>query len=312
MTPTKPEMLEFLGLARDPFAKLREAGDVWPSVTLRSARHLVDYALSHSEMVAMLGGFGVGKTTLLHAALESVEQGPGETIAIHVAGSKDTLRISAVVEEMLRGLGNDRLPQSETARRRMLKAALVGAFGQDKRIVLVIDEAHRMKGITLKALKELHEQSRHAWREATFAILLAGHRQLTALAHFEARDFLARLESHNILHLSALSAGEAAMYICHRLDAAGAPQLLEMDTLELLARRGTPLEINRTMWRIFEAAYLKNVKPITPELVRAVLPTPPAPPDASAGNIDDLLKGLSEPNGGRDAASSNIRTAHGE
>jgi len=298
----KPVLLDYFGLAHDPFGRLQKAGDVWPGLELRTCKQLVDYAVAHNELVALQGDFGSGKTTIRNAVLAGLGE---EVKVIEVDADKETLSIGTIEETCLHALGHDAPPRNRAARRLLLKAGWHALHKRGDKALLVLDEAHRIAGSTMKVLKELHEQSRFAHHETLFAVLLVGHRQMTARMAWEARDLLGRLEAHNIHHLGRMIPPQTAEYIRHRLEAAGGGGLIEDSALELLAHRATPLEINAVMWRLLDAACANDERTITAERAGELLPAAPgAGPDFNSGAVDALLD-----TGGKDAEHERTRDA---
>ncbi len=307
MTLDKPTLMEWFGLERDPFAKRQTAGDTWKSVALRAARSLVKYAVAHQEMVALLGVYGTGKTTAKDAALAALDDG---TLVAEVLVDKDGLTVAEIEEAMLDALDADRVPRTRGPRRRLLRELLIQNFNAGRRMLVVIDEAHRVRGSTMKALKELQEHSRYAHMEALFSVLLVGHRQLPGLLAWQARDVLARLEAHNIVYLARLDPRDAGEYIKHRLVAAGAAALIPApEALAAIVRRATPVGLNKWMWQLLEAACVAGEKEITAARVAALAPGGDGETQTGADGpaLDKLLDGGRDaerdgPRGGADAA----------
>lgn len=301
MIPSKAEMLPHFGLTHDPFVKRQIEADLWPSLEVRTAHDLLRYAIRHREIVLVVGDYGVGKTTAIWAALDKLRPPEGHSLVVaEVLGEKRAVTVRAIVEAMLTAFKVERLPAPEAARRRLLRKLLIQRRNSE-RLAVVIDEAHLIRGGTLKALKELHEQSRHGPLESLFAVILIGHRQASALFAMEAPDFYARLEAHNIVQISGLLPGSAADYLRHRAEAAGRSDLFAPEVLERLEGRHTPLQLNRLAWRLLEAAYLGGGETtITLKTSEALLPPRQIAPEAR--DIDELLE--SETTGGMDATGN--------
>ena len=314
MNPSKPEMLTHFGLSHDPFAKRQIEADLWPSLEVRTAHDLLRYALSHREIVLVIGEYGVGKTTAIWAALDRMEAAAdgkmdptGKIVVAEVLGEKRAVTIRAIVEAMLTAFAVERLPASEAARRRLLRKLLIQRRATE-RLVVILDEAHLVRGGTLKALKELHEQSRHGPLEALFAVVLIGHSQATVLFAMEAPDFFARLEAHNIVQIAGLLPGSASDYLLHRSAAAGRAGLFAPEVLVRLAGRSTPLKLNALAWRLLEAAYLDGGETtVTLKTAEALLPMRHEE-TAAEPDIDELLNSET---GGMDATPRDKHSAGG-
>lgn len=305
MRPTKAEMLAWFGLDHDPFGQLQGAKDFWSTMDVSAAVHLLNYAARHHEAVAVLGEIGAGKTTIVHAALEHLDEA---VRPIHFFADKERATIGQIVETCLRELSPESPPASDAARRRLLREMWIGLHKEERLPLLVIDEAHRLRGATVKALKELHEQSRYAYLSALFAVVYVGHRQLTALYQLGARDMLARLEAHNILVLGPLIPLQAKAYLRCRLTAAGGEDLIDPELLDNLAARGTPLDLNRRLWEALADAHLAGERQLTERALAAagLLAPPPLP---QAADVASRLERAIPETGGTDATEEPVAPA---
>lgn len=266
MNPLKPDVLEHLGLKRDPFSTVVMDGHYHQTPEFQRAYRLVAYAVDHFEMVAVIGKVGSGKSEALRevrlAFAGRLEPKVDFVIVAHV--DKKTLKIAAVVEAFLDNFGVDTGRGSSLQRRIWdMRVALAEAYHDGRRVCIIIDEAHRVNAHFLKSLKELHEQSRWADKPALFSIVLVGHADLISNYQRIAPDVWERLDANNIVRLGELTPLEVAAYIEHRMNAAGGNGLFDETARKAVGRlASSPLEVNRVCWRLMCGAYQAEAESI--------------------------------------------------
>ncbi|MEM6945109.1 MAG: AAA family ATPase, partial [Pseudomonadota bacterium] len=121
---------------------------------------------------------------------------------------------------------------------------VIERYAEGRRVMLVIDEA---QNLSVKMLEELRMLSNiNADRDELLQIILVGQPQLRdLLARSELVQFSQRIAAD--FHLSRLSAKEAAAYVNHRMDVAGASwEVFPERACELIheATGGVPRLIN--------------------------------------------------------------------
>ena len=103
MTPNPFDVLKHFGLTHNPFGKIQGQHDLYPSLEQRNFRNLVRYAVAHNEMVALVGDWGTGKTTLLASVLATLEE---DVVEIAVQADKASLTIRGIEEACLHDGGS--------------------------------------------------------------------------------------------------------------------------------------------------------------------------------------------------------------
>jgi general secretion pathway protein A len=170
--------------------------------------------------LSLCGEAGVGKTTLLSAIAQKIEQS-SFVARVH---QSDLTR-----EELLEALGQQfglTAPESASARERLaqLKRFIAAQSGRGQAVAILVDTAQRLTIATLRELLDL------AGSNPAPLLILAGDPQLARQLELQATPGAA---PHLALHLPRLTLTETDGYIKHRLAIAGSGtrSVFEPDTL---------------------------------------------------------------------------------
>ena len=154
-------------------------GDPWAGVEIQTADayrigEMVTAAIDSRAMVSILGQRGSGKTHSVRAALRSADVRLVEPLRL----TRDKLHMGDIETAIVRELSDESPRRSGEARSHQVRHIL-GRASREQRIVLVIDDAHVLHGLTLRALKRLREL---AWmgRSPLLGIVLIGQVDKTA------------------------------------------------------------------------------------------------------------------------------------
>jgi general secretion pathway protein A len=232
---------------RPAFENTRDSRFYFPSAAHREAlSRLLFLARDRNMGIGLLTGeIGAGKTllrTLLYARLSSAEH-----IRVNIENS--LLDFDGLLLEILSQMRGARVHSADLPDRYSRLAAFKRTLaeqvaGQDRHLILLLDEAQQLGLETLEALKALTNIASE--RQNFLTLILIGQPEL--------RERLARLpqvEQRISLrfHLGALTEDETGAYVRHRLLAAGfrGEPPVEPAAVRLLHRasRGIPREINR-------------------------------------------------------------------
>jgi type II secretory pathway predicted ATPase ExeA len=149
---------------------------VWEN-TKRSLR----MAIEDNQMIAVVGEAGAGKSYLLaHTLREMQHLNP---IVVYVRNFyKEKLTIANIINAILltNAISQEGLKRDMEARSIQV-ARVLGekAVNEKRRIVVVIEEAHRVHANTFRALKELRE-TQFAGYSPLFSTVLLGHSELAS------------------------------------------------------------------------------------------------------------------------------------
>lgn len=227
-----PEAMRHFKLARSPFLRnLPTEADVFKGSGYQYAYAALEFALESQDFVAIIGESGAGKSVVLRELEQACLPAPGAAgsqkiiVRPYVAGMDEndvkgkTLKARDIGDAIAAALEpGTPLASGGQKRMRQLHTMLCDAVRQHKKVLLVIDEAHRLPIPTLNHLKDFLEMS-HG-RGYVMGIALIGQPELrNRLKRLDSRQISSRLQVHE---LGALRGEEVAAYLRHRLARVGA------------------------------------------------------------------------------------------
>lgn len=206
--------IDHFGLSESPFSITPNPHFFFAGSGRGSLLEALRYALQSEEgIVTVIGEVGSGKTMLCRMLLERL---PPQIDAIYLANpsfSRDEI-LDAIAHDLGVSPGAASAPTKLDA----LNRELIARYGDGRRVVLLIDEAHAMPPESLEEIRLLSnlETSRHK----LLNIVLFGQPEL---AETLARPSLRQLRERVVqrFELGPLPAGEVRDYLEFRLRAAG-------------------------------------------------------------------------------------------
>lgn len=194
---SKFEVLVNLGFEHNPFrsASLKTGDCV-------RIRKILNMAIKDRAMVVIEGDRGCGKSMAVSAALKSLKVLP----VIVRSTDKDRLLITDIEQALILDLSHEKPRRGREIRARQLRRVL-GEASRKQKVVVVIEEGHRLHGMTLRALKSLRELD---WMGETelFTLVLLGQSDPMNRAGLSE----VRLRSDTV-SMHGLTASEIASYI---------------------------------------------------------------------------------------------------
>lgn len=250
---SRQELLCHMGFSRDPF----KAADFETGDSLRVQSNL-KMAIQDNEMFCIVGARGIGKTRAIFRGLEKLNA----TVAPVLPLDKERLLISDIEQEIILELSDEKPKRGKGVRLRQLRRIL-GEATMNKRVVVVIEEAHALNRMTLRALKRLRELS---WmgKSELFALILIGQSDPMQKAGVSE----VRLRSDS-LHMQGLMRDEVDGYI---RDTVG--QVFEEGAIKAIAQLPecrNYLDLQHLLVRLMGQALAEGRKTVTAEDVREVL-----------------------------------------
>ena len=223
--------LEHFGLKEAPFRITPHTDFFFQGANRGATLEALLYAITHDEgIVKVSGEVGSGKTMLCRVLMERL---PATVETIYLANpslSRDEI-LFAIGDELKLQLENDR----PTRVLRSLQEHLLNLFGQGRRVVVLIDEAHAMPDDTLEEIRLLSnlESNRHKLLQ----IVLFGQPELDE--HLDTagmRQLKERVTQS--FRLEPLVRGDIESYIDFRMRAAGyrGPKVFTREGISLIAR----------------------------------------------------------------------------
>jgi len=260
--------LEHFGLKEPPFRITPHTDFFFQGANRGATLEALLYAITHDEgIVKVSGEVGSGKTMLCRVLMERL---PATVETIYLANpslSRDEI-LFAIGDELKLQLENDR----STRILRSLQEHLLHLFGQGRRVVVLIDEAHAMPDDTLEEIRLLSnlESNRHKLLQ----IVLFGQPELDEHLDTAGMRQLKERVTHSF-RLEPLVRGDIENYIDFRMRAAGyrGPKVFTREGIRLIARasQGLTRRINILADKALLAAFAGDTHAVTAaEVKRAV------------------------------------------
>ncbi|MFZ1641415.1 MAG: AAA family ATPase [Candidatus Contendobacter sp.] len=259
------EVMKHFGLIRG----LPRAG-YFETAQQRRAFEDIKIAIRGGQLLALVGLVGCGKTTTLHRLTEALKDEREILVSQSLAVDKHRINLGTLMLALFYDLVTEKdfkVPTQPEKRERKLIEVIAK---RKKPVALFVDEAHDLHPKTLVGLKRLVELVQN--NGGTLSVVLVGHPKLRndlrrpALEEIGARTTLFWLDGIK---------GQERAYLDWFLEQcapADAADLLTPEARERLAAAlSTPLQIEQYLTLALEAAYQVGQKPVTLEVIEAVL-----------------------------------------
>ncbi|MEL6128880.1 MAG: AAA family ATPase [Cyanobacteria bacterium J06628_4] len=227
-------------------------------------------AIRQGGLIAMTGVVGSGKTTTLRQLQTELKREKEVIISSSLAVDKNRVNLGTLITALFFDLSTERdfkLPSQPERRERKLLELVEKCR---KPVVLIVDDAHDLHSQTLVGLKRLIELVQDRGR--VLAILLAGHPKLKNDLR---RPNLEEIGARAITFTLEGIKGHQLQYVQWLLSQCSEQPLDDLvneDAVALLADKlMTPLQIKHSLRLAFEEAHHVGLKPVTPDVIEAVL-----------------------------------------
>ncbi|GAB2182073.1 hypothetical protein DLREEDagrD3_22960 [Denitratisoma sp. agr-D3] len=264
-----PMYLNHFGLNELPFRITPHTEFFFSGANRGSTLDALLYAITHDEgIVKVSGEVGSGKTMLCRVLMERL---PASVAIVYLANpslSRDDI-LYAIADELNLHLTEGMRPNSVL---RQLQEHLTQLNREEKRVVILVDEAHAMP---VEALEEIRLLSNlESKRHKLLHLVLFGQPEINdILARPDMRQLKERI-THNFL-LEPLVRDDVAEYIEFRLRAAGyrGPNVFSPQSTRLIAEAslGLTRRINILADKTLLAAFSENTHQITAKHVRTAI-----------------------------------------
>src|SRR5262252_6131330 len=257
--------LEHFGLKEPPFRITPHTDFFFQGANRGATLDALLYAITHDEgIVKVSGEVGSGKTMLCRVLMERL---PATVETIYLSNP------SLSREEILLAIGDELKLEMEKDRQtrviRTLQEHLLRLFGEGRRVVVLIDEAHAMPDETLEEIRLLSnlESNRHKLLQ----IVLFGQPELDEHLDTAGMRQLKERVTHSF-RLEPLVHADIENYIDFRMRAAGyrGPKVFSPDAIRLIAHHslGLTRRINILADKALLAAFASGTHAVTATEVR--------------------------------------------
>jgi len=231
---------KFYGFKEKPFSLLPDPSFLYLGKRHRTALTMMQYSMMNQAGFSLITGeIGSGKTTLVRQLLSEMEQD------VTVGLISNTHRsFGELLQWVLMAYGLDYKGREKLELYENFVSFLIKEYAQNRRTVLIVDEAQNLSPDTLEELRML--SNINADKDQVLQLILVGQPELRRILQRPDLEQFAQRVSVSY-HLEALSLDETPGYIRHRITMAGGHRdLFEMSTYAIIwyHSRGVPRVIN--------------------------------------------------------------------
>ena len=227
-------------------------------------------AIQQGGLITMTGVVGSGKTTTLRQLQAELKRDKNVIISSSLAVDKNKVNLGTLITALFFDLATERDFKPPTQPERRERKLLELVEKNRKPVVLIVDDAHDLHNQTLVGLKRLIELVQDRGR--VLSILLSGHPKLKNDLRRPTLEEIGARASNFVLDGIKGYQQQYIQWLLGKCSQQSIENLIDEDAVALLAEKlMTPLQIAHYLRLAFEEAHHVGLKPITPEVVEAVL-----------------------------------------
>jgi type II secretory pathway predicted ATPase ExeA len=229
-------------------------------------------AIGEGQLIAVAGIVGCGKTTLLRQIERDIRAEKKTLVSRAMTVDKDRINLGTLITALFYDLSTDKEFKVPTQPEKRERGLLELIRTRGKPIVLFVDEAHDLHSKTLVQLKRLVELVSD--NDGKLSVVLAGHPKLKNDLRLPSLEEIGARTSVFTLEGIQGQQREYIEWLLKQCTKADTPRdtLVSDEAVEQLAERlVTPLQMELYLMLAFEEAYQVGQKPVTPEIIDAVL-----------------------------------------
>lgn len=231
---------DYFKLHEKPFSLLPDPGFMFWSQGHLTAYTMLEYGvLNNAGFTVITGGIGCGKTTLIRYLLSQFT----EHVTVGLL-SNTKINQGELLRWVMMALNQPFDQTSTIAVFRDFQQFLIKQYAEQRRTILIVDEAQNLGADTLEELRML--SNINADKDQLLQVILVGQPELRDLLMSPTLvQFLQRVSSE--YHLKPLGPDEVHDYVTTRVvQAGGSPELFSHEATKLVAEvsKGTPRVIN--------------------------------------------------------------------
>jgi general secretion pathway protein A len=257
----------FYGFSEKPFEVVPDPQFFYPSPShLAPLTSVINGIESGKGLMCVIGEVGTGKTTLIQFLLHRLEEKVKTVLIVHPSMSFEEL-----VNDILLGLDQMVVEETKQALLNQLNGYLTEKIGEDKTLVVIIDEAQNLPSEVMEELGMLFEVCPWWGR---LQIILVGAPELEHKIGTPRLRQLGRKIGIRC-QISALTEEESKRYIDHRLKLVGSRsrEVFTQEAIFMIIRyaRGFPRVINILCDNAFMIGYGLSKKKVDEDTVRQAI-----------------------------------------
>jgi len=262
---------KFYGFTEKPFTLLPDPSFLYLGKKHKLAFSMLQYGLENQAgFTVITGEIGCGKTTLIRHLLNQMH----DDITVGLV-SNTHQEMGELLQWVLLAFGQDYHHETRVKLFDNFSRFLIDEYAQNRRAVLIIDEAQNLQPKVLEELRML--SNINADKDQVLQLILVGQPNLRDLLKSpELLQFRQRVSVD--FHLVALDRAETQTYILHRTRHAGCEQpVFTEDASDLVfeASHGVPRVINVLCDTALVYGFADEKKRIEPPIVRNVIKDKP-------------------------------------
>jgi type II secretory pathway predicted ATPase ExeA len=206
--------LQHFNLSAQPFRLTPDPDFIyWSKQHARAKAYMESTIWLADGFVVITGEIGSGKTTLLQSFLSELEDD-----VVYAVVSQTQLTPTQFLQAVLTEFGFKPFKKRKVELLDMLNMFLIEQYSNDKKVVLIVDEAQNLSHKVLEEIRLISGIETH--KEKVLRIILAGQPELRdTLDSPGLKQLVQRVRLR--FHLGALDLREMEQYIAHRLSIAG-------------------------------------------------------------------------------------------
>ena len=260
--------LSFFGLIQRPFTLLPDPEFLYWSNQHRRGYAVLEYGImSRAPITVLTGEIGAGKTTLLQKLLSQVENGVTIGLISNAQGNR-----GEILQWVLNALDVEFDQNASYVQNfQKLQDFLIAEYAQNRRVILVFDEA---QNVSVEGLEELRMLTNiNSNKDELIQLILVGQPELRDLIRDPRMNQLAQRVAASF-HLNRMDMDGTRAYIRHRMKTAGGTgEEFTPEATELIfkATGGVPRLINQLCDFGLLYSWTDDSPRVTRESIQAVL-----------------------------------------
>ena len=257
----------FYGFSEKPFEVVPDPELFYPSPShLNVLTSVINGIESRKGLMCITGEVGTGKTTLIHFLLHCLEEKVKTVLIVH-----PSITFEELVSNILLGLDQRVVEETKQALLSQLNGYLTEKIGEDKTLVVIVDEAQNLPAEVMEELGTLFEVSR--WVARLQIIFVGAPEFQHKISVPPLTQFCRKIGIR--CQISALTEEESRKYMDHRLKlvGSGSREVFTPAAISMIISyaRGFPRVINILCDNAFMIGYGLSKKRVDEDITRQVI-----------------------------------------